>query len=84
MANSADPDQKLTDLDLHCLQMQVISGFSRQGFNTAPEQYSTSHKSHLLSIVFTSHIFKAESSSTVNGEKELPKWGSSSRCSLPA
>ena len=33
MANSADPDQlasqKPTDLDLHCLQRQDISGFSR-------------------------------------------------------
>ena len=33
MANSADPDHlaslKPTDLDLHCLQMQGISGFSR-------------------------------------------------------
>ena len=33
MANSADPDQlassEATDLDLHCLQMQGISGFSR-------------------------------------------------------
>ena len=32
-ANSADPDQlaseKPTDLDLHCLQKQCISGFSR-------------------------------------------------------
>ena len=28
MANSADPDQ-LADLDLHCLQRQSISGFSR-------------------------------------------------------
>ena len=28
MANSADPDQ-LADLDLHCLQRQGISGFSR-------------------------------------------------------
>ena len=28
MANSADPDQS-TDLDLHCLQKQSISGFSR-------------------------------------------------------
>ena len=30
MANSADPDQ-FTDLDLHCLQMQSIPGFSRTG-----------------------------------------------------
>ena len=33
MANSADPDQlaslKQADLDLHCLQRQGISGFSR-------------------------------------------------------
>ena len=29
MANSADPDQKPTDLDLHYLQVQDISGFSR-------------------------------------------------------
>ena len=34
MANSANPDQlaqKPTDLDLHCLQRQDISGFSRTG-----------------------------------------------------
>ena len=30
MANSVDPDQLApTDLDLHCLQRQGISGFSR-------------------------------------------------------
>ena len=29
MANSADPDQKPTSLDLHCLQMPDISGLSR-------------------------------------------------------
>ena len=29
MADSADPDQKPTDLDLHCLQRQGISGFSK-------------------------------------------------------
>ena len=29
MANSADPDQLPTDLDLHSLQRQGISGFSR-------------------------------------------------------
>ena len=28
MTNSTDPDQKPTDLDLHCLQRQGISGFS--------------------------------------------------------
>ena len=36
MANSADPDQsaqKPTDLDLHCLQRQDISGFSRTRAN---------------------------------------------------
>ena len=29
MANSADPDQLASDLYLHCLQRQDISGFSR-------------------------------------------------------
>ena len=37
MANSVDPDQlaswKPTDLDLHCLQRQGISGFSRTRVN---------------------------------------------------
>ena len=33
MANSADPDQKPTDLDLHCMQRQGISGFSRTRVN---------------------------------------------------
>ena len=34
MANSADPDQKPTGLDLHCLQRQDMSGFSRTKVNT--------------------------------------------------
>ena len=29
MANNVDPDQLASDLDLHCLQRQGISGFSR-------------------------------------------------------
>ena len=29
MANSADPDQLASEEDLHCLQRQGISGFSR-------------------------------------------------------
>ena len=29
MTNSADPDQLASDLNLHCLQRQGISGFSR-------------------------------------------------------
>ena len=33
MANSADPDQKPTDLDLHRLQRQGISGFSMTRVN---------------------------------------------------
>ena len=37
MANSADPDQlassEATDLDLHCLQRQDLSGFSRTRVN---------------------------------------------------
>ena len=30
MANSADPDQKPTDLDLHCLQNRVYPGSAGQ------------------------------------------------------
>ena len=33
MTNSADPDQKPTDLDLHSSQRQGISGFSRTRVN---------------------------------------------------
>ena len=37
MTNSVDPDQlassETTDLDLHCLQRQDISGFNRTGVN---------------------------------------------------
>ena len=33
MANSADPDQKPTDLDLHCLQRQGISRHNRKWVN---------------------------------------------------
>ena len=33
MTNRAGSDQKQTDLDLHCLQMQGISGFSRNRVN---------------------------------------------------
>ena len=43
MANSADPDQlaskKPTDLDLHCLQRQGISGLSRTRVNTGWHHY---------------------------------------------
>ena len=36
MVNSVDPDQlEPTDLDLHCLQRQGISGFSRTRVNNA-------------------------------------------------
>ena len=33
MTNSADPDQKPTDLDLYCLQRLGLSGFSRTRSN---------------------------------------------------
>ena len=41
MANSADPDQlaKPTDLDLHCLQRQGISGFSRTRIYKSSDVY---------------------------------------------
>ena len=43
MANNADPDQlassEPTDLDLHCLQRQGISGFSRTRVTIVPPQH---------------------------------------------
>ena len=40
MANSADPDQLASsDLDLHCLQRQGISGFSRTRVNNQKLPY---------------------------------------------
>ena len=39
MTNSADPDQ-LASLDLHCLQRQGISGFSRTRVKSIYLQYS--------------------------------------------
>ena len=32
MTNSADPDQKPTNLDLHCLQSQIYPGSAGQGY----------------------------------------------------
>ena len=50
MANSADPDQlaskKPTDLDLHCLQRQGISGFSRIRVNSRRVDYDISTEIH--------------------------------------
>ena len=61
MANSADPDQvasqKPTDLDLHCLQMQGISGFSRTRVKSLSEErvqlsIFCKKESNLISTVF--------------------------------
>ena len=40
MTNSADPDpDQLASSDLHCLQRQGISGFSRTGVNNTYNKY---------------------------------------------
>ena len=53
MANSADPDQlasqKPTDLDLHCLQRQGISRFSRTRVNSSQK--------HNVLIRISSHFY---------------------------
>ena len=55
MANSADPDQlasvKPTDLDLHCLLRQCISGFSR-----TMVKYEVTWNVFKLSFVRHSHM----------------------------
>ena len=40
MANSADPDELASDLDLHCLQKQGLSGFSRTRVNLSIVDFS--------------------------------------------
>ena len=53
MTNSADPDQKPTDLDLHCLPKRGISGFSRTTVKP-PSSFPSDHSKAvpLLQIVF--------------------------------
>ena len=46
MADSADPVQKPTDLDLHCLQRQDISGFSMTRVNLT----ASAHKRDIYQI----------------------------------
>ena len=53
MANSADPDQLASeDLDQHCLQRQVISGFSRTRvkFHLCLGQFFSNRKTSDLQI----------------------------------
>ena len=45
MTNSADSDQKPTDLDLHCFQMQGISRFSRTRVKVFASAYQSPNKS---------------------------------------
>ena len=39
MTNSADPDQKPTDLDLHCLLRQGMSCSAREGLMTNSAEF---------------------------------------------
>ena len=56
MTNSADPDrwllQKTTDLDLHCLQRQSISGFSRTRVND-------SNENTLFCLILVGSVFRS-------------------------
>ena len=63
MANSADPDQKPTDLDLHCLQNRVYPGSAGQGLSLKDllESELTSLYSHIL-------ICSNEKSNTLHNE----------------
>ena len=57
MENSVDPDQfqKPTDLDLHCLQGQDISGFSRTRVNISNTLF---HTFFFFFAYFFMHLFK--------------------------
>ena len=62
MTNSADPDQlasqKPTDLDIHCLQRQGISGFSRTmvKFFVSMEMDIKLANCNFLSTHITTHV----------------------------
>ena len=60
MANSADPDQmllqKTTDLDLHCLQMQVYPGSAGQGFTYTVHYKQSIQKS--ISVISPSNFIE--------------------------
>ena len=64
MTNSADSDQLATDLDLHCLQSQGISGFSRTRVNIVTE---------LLKCLFLSFsaLFDAVEHQDLDAVKEI-------------
>ena len=83
MTNSADPDQlasKPTDLDLHCLQSQGISGFSRTRVKACVHLHEPACqvciiKFHLLCLVqfYSNHMVQAHGSwhILVSGEGHL-------------
>ena len=60
MTNSADSDQKPTDLDLHCFQMQGISGFSRTRIKVFASAYQSPNKSpipkNVMILIFLKYI----------------------------
>ena len=68
MANSAYPDQlassEPTDLELHCLQKQGISGFTRTRVNNSGEAASPESGSITLTIpYYNRNAFAVQSSS---------------------
>ena len=72
MANSADPDQLTSsDLDLHYLQRQGISGFSRTRVNNIYSKYVTSRS--LMQVGMVQHRI---SDSYLTSRQVLPSRGS--------
>ena len=70
MTNSAEPDQKPTDLDLHCLQMQGISPFSRTRVNVY--LFKTRNAENFsMYLVLTQTIFECGNSFPYYSSTEL-------------
>ena len=69
MANSADPDQKPTDLDLHCLQRQGISGVS----DSAGLELIYCHMSLFIVTLQYHHQVRKTLYIALKGEKEREK-----------
>ena len=53
MTDSADPDKKLTDLDLHYLQSQGISKFSKTRVKIPRSHLIFSQSDYLIQVVDT-------------------------------
>ena len=76
MTNCVDPDQKLTDLDLHCLQMQGASEFSRTRVKSGSRFCSTQRYTCLFFYKHQNNVLVILQKIYVIREQDTPAAGS--------